>query len=98
LPSTIEAVQRAYAGRGLVVLAVNLGEERDRVAAWAERQGVTSKILLDATGDAARDYGIDYTPTVFLVGRDGRLVGRAVGNRDWVGDKGRALLERLLGP
>ncbi len=32
------------------------------------------------------------TPTVFLVGRDGRLLGKARGTRPWTSDRGRAVL------
>ncbi len=98
LPSTIEDVQREYRGRGLAVLAVNLGEDPRAVAAWVTQQGVTSTVLLDATLGVARAYRVEYTPTVFLVGRNGKFVGRAIGNKPWLGDKGRALFRLLLGP
>ena len=35
---------------------------------------------------------------VFVVGRDGRLIAHAIGNRDWTAPEGRALLEALLVP
>ena len=97
MPSTIEDVQREYRGRGLAVLAVNLGEDPKAVAAWVTQQGVTSTVLLDTTLDVARAYRLEYTPTVFLVGRNGKLVGRAIGNKPWLGDTGRALFRLLLG-
>jgi hypothetical protein len=33
---------------------------------------------------------------VFLIGRNGRLVARAAGNREWEGPAGRALLDALV--
>lgn len=96
MPSTIERLHGAYAARGLSVVAINMGEERDRVARWVKDKGVTSRVLLDTDGSARRAYGVTGTPTVVLIGRDGRLVGRAVGPREWMGDKGRALFEALL--
>jgi len=53
-------------------------------------------VLLDATSAVAKSYGIAYTPTVFLVDRDGKLVGKCIGVRPWADDKGRALLRLLL--
>ena len=53
-------------------------------------------MLLEATGAVSKSYGIVYTPTVFLVDRDGKLVGKSIGVRPWTGDKGRALLRLLL--
>ncbi|PYM73436.1 MAG: hypothetical protein DME10_09865 [Candidatus Rokuibacteriota bacterium] len=96
MPSTIERVHRELRDQGLIVLAINLGEKRDLIAAWVKSHGVTSTVLLDATGEVAKNYGINYTPTVFLVDREGRLVGKAIGERQWTGEQGRALLRLLL--
>ena len=79
-----------------MVLAVNLGEKRDLVAAWVKSRGVTSTVLLDANREAEKSYQIAYTPTVFLVDRQGKLVGKAIGERQWTGEQGKALLRRLL--
>jgi hypothetical protein len=97
LPSTIERLHGTYGARGLSVLAINLGEDRARVARWVKEQRVTARVLLDPDGAARRLHRVTGTPTVVLIGRDGRLVGRAVGTRDWSGDKGRALFDALLG-
>ncbi|OGL15647.1 MAG: hypothetical protein A3F92_02525 [Candidatus Rokubacteria bacterium RIFCSPLOWO2_12_FULL_71_22] len=96
MPSTIERVHREFGPRGLTVLAVNLGEDRAEVSAWVRRRGVTSTVLLDERGDAARAYQVAFTPTVFLVSRDGRLVAKGTGTKAWTGPAGRALLEALI--
>jgi hypothetical protein len=98
LPSTIERLHEEFEGRGLAVLAVNIREPRDVVARWVRRSRVTVPILLDAAGKVTGPdaYHVRGTPTVVLVGRDGRMVGRAVANRNWTGDAGRALFEALL--
>ena len=98
MPSTIEQVHREFGGQGLVVLAINLGEAREHVAAWARSRNVTSTILLDSTGAVMESYRVAYTPTVFLVGKKGKLVGRAIGNKNWLSEKGRALFQALLAP
>ena len=96
MPSTIERVHRELEDQGLVVLAINLGEKRDLIAAWVKSRGVTSAVLLDVKGEVAKSYGIAYTPTVVLVDREGQLVGKAIGERQWMGEQGRALLRALL--
>jgi hypothetical protein len=98
LPSTIEQVHKEFNQQGLTVLAVNVQENRPRVANWVKEQNVTSLVLLDADGVAARLYGITGTPTVVLIGRQGELIGRAAGSRAWMGEKGRGLFEALLAP
>lgn len=85
-----------YGPRGLAVVAVNLGEPRDLVRRWVRENRVTARVLLDSAGAAAAAYRVVGTPTVVLIDRAGRLVGRAVGPREWTGEKGRAVLEALL--
>lgn len=96
MPSTIEQLHRELKDQGLTVLAINLGEPRDMLTAWVTSRNVTSTVLLEATGGVARSYGVAHTPTVFIVDRQGRLVGKAIGTRQWTGDRGRALLRLLL--
>jgi len=96
LPSTIERVHQELRGQGLVVLAINLSEKRDVVAAFVKGRGVTTTVLLDANKEAEKSYQIAYTPTVFLVDRQGKLIGKAIGERQWAGGQGLALLRRLL--
>jgi hypothetical protein len=92
----MERVHQEFRDQGLVVLAINLGEDRRMLATWVKSRNVTSTVLHLESGALGRSYGITATPTVFLVDRSGRLVGKAIGNRPWSGDKGRALLRALL--
>ena len=80
-----------------MVLAVNIDESRDDVAAWVKIHGVTFPVLLDPFGTLTKAYGVTVTPTVFLVDRDGLLVAKALGTRPWTDAKGRALLGNLVG-
>ena len=45
-----------------------------------------------------RDYEVTATPTVFVLSKEGKLVGKALGNKAWTSERGRALLTRLIGP
>jgi hypothetical protein len=96
LPSTIEQLYREYRPRGLAVLAVNMEESPEAVAAWVRSRRVSMDVLLDPPGVASRAWAITATPTTFLVGRDGRLLARAVGTRPWTEPEGRAVIEALL--
>jgi thiol-disulfide isomerase/thioredoxin len=92
----MEQVNNEYGPRGLAILAVNIQEGRQTAARFAREKKVTSRVLLDLDGSVTVAYRVTGTPTVVLVGRDGRLVGRAVGPRPWTSEAGRALLEALL--
>src|SRR5437773_2171614 len=64
--------------------------------AGAER-GYTAPVLLAESGDTTgRMYGVWGPPTVYLLDRQGRLVGRAAGPRAWESPAARALIEALL--
>jgi peroxiredoxin len=88
-------VHREYKDRGLTILAIDMKEPKDTVAAWAHKHGVTFDVLLDP-GTTARAYQVTLTPTVYLIGRDGRLLAKAIGTKRWMGSKGRALLDAML--
>lgn len=96
MPSTIEQLHREYRARGLAVLAVNMEESPEAVAAWVRSRRVSMDVLLDPPGVASRAWAITATPTTFLVDRGGRVVARAVGTRPWTEPEGRAVIEALL--
>ena len=96
MPSTIEQLHREYSGRGLAVVAVNIEEPADAVAAWVRSKRITMVVGLDPSGVASRDWAITATPSAFLVDRDGRVAARAVGTRPWTEPEGRAVIEALL--
>ena len=94
----MEQVHQEFDQKGLTVLAVNMQENRNQVAHWVKEKNVTSLVLLDADGAVTRLYQVTSAPTVVLIGRQGELIGRAVGSREWIGEKGRRLFEALLSP
>ena len=77
---------------------MNIQESRETVAAWAKEKRLSVTVVLDPSGSLTRAYGVAVTPTVFLVGRDGKLAAKGFGTKPWTSASGRALLEALLGP
>ena len=68
----LEEAARARAA-DLVVLGVNLGEKREKVAAYVRDAAITFPILLDARGKVASAYGVLALPITIILGRDGRI-------------------------
>jgi peroxiredoxin len=95
LPS-INALHREYQARGLTVLLVNLREDPAKVARAMKDRGYVAPALLDRDGEVADAYEVTGTPTTYVVGRDGRVLGRAIGPRPWTEAPGRAFLQALL--
>jgi hypothetical protein len=96
LPS-VNALHRELRDQGLEVLLINFRESPDRVRRVAKERGYTAPVLLDTSGDVTgRVYGVWGPPTIYLVDRAGRLVGRAVGRRNWSAPPARTLMQELL--
>ncbi len=79
------------------MLLVSFREEPTLVRRTVKERGYVAPVLLDASGDVTgRLYGVWGPPTSYLVDRQGRLVARLVGARDWSSPAARRLLEATL--
>jgi hypothetical protein len=92
----MERLLRELGPQGLSVVLVNLGEDPQTVRQAARARGYRAPVLLDRTGEVGNLYGVNATPTTFVIGRDGRVLGRAIGPRPWTEPPGRALLDAVL--
>jgi hypothetical protein len=96
LPS-VNALYREFRGQGLEVLLIDFRESPDHVRGVVKERGYVAPVLLDESGDVTgRVYGVWGPPTVYLIDRAGRLIGRALGRRDWSTPAARALIHNLL--
>ncbi len=66
-----------------VMLAVDIGESRSKVKAFAKKNKYTFPILLDHNGKVAKKYGVRGIPATFFVDKKGKVVGKVVGSRHW---------------
>ena len=89
-------MHQEFKDRGLATYAINIEESRTTVANFLRKHTMTVPILLDPDGETSAAYHITATPTVFLIGRDGKLVAKAIGTKTWTSTEGRALLTRLV--
>lgn len=96
MPS-VDALYREFKDQGLEVLLISFRESPAEVGRVVLERGYVAPVLLDQSGDVTgRLYGVFGPPTVYLVDRGGRLVGRAVGPRDWSTPAARTLVRELL--
>ena len=91
-----EQLHQTFAEQGLTVLGVNYREATTRIDWFANKLGLTFPLVLDPQGEIAAAYGVIGLPSTFVVGRNGRPVGLAVGPRAWDGAAARAIIEALL--
>ncbi len=92
----MDGLHEELAREGLTVLLVNIAEERATVAQATSAHRYSAPVLLDPNGKTTESYRVVGTPTVFIIGRDGMILGSAVGPGPWAEPAGRALLEALL--
>ncbi len=86
-----------FKGKGLQVVLVNFQESADTVRKAAQDRGYVAPVLVDGSGDVTgRVYGVWGPPTSYLVDRQGRLVGRIQGARDWTTPVARNLIKSLV--
>jgi hypothetical protein len=96
LPS-VNALYREFRSQGLEVLLIDFRESPDRVRRVVKERGYIAPVLLDESGDVTgRVYGVWGPPTIYLIDRAGRLVGRAIGRRDWSTPVAKNFVRELL--
>jgi peroxiredoxin len=75
---------------------VNLKESPDQVKAFFDQHRLSFTTLLDESGSVFRDYQVMGLPTTYLIDREGMLLARGVGGRDWTRTEGKDLIRALL--
>jgi peroxiredoxin len=68
-----------YRDKGLEILAVNLGQQKESVKAFAAELGVSYPILIDAEQKCAGLYGVTDVPRTYVIDRSGVIRYRIFG-------------------
>ena len=92
----LEQLHQTFQQQDLVILAINLKEGAEQVKAFFQKRTLSFPALLDQNGAVFRDYSVAGMPTTYLIGRDGRLLARSVGGRDWTRAEAQALIRDLV--
>ncbi len=94
MPS-MEKLHQKFKDKDFVMVAINLQESASRVKQFYKEHKLTFTTLLDTTGDVGAGLGIRSIPTTFILDKNGRIIGKALGPREWEGKKSIALFEYL---
>jgi len=93
----VESLWRTYRNRGFVVLGVNVDRgNRTGVADFVRSLHISFPVLLDPEGEVRNRYEVRALPTSYLIGRDGKIIGRIIGERDWSSPKAQAMMTVLI--
>jgi thiol-disulfide isomerase/thioredoxin len=94
----LERLHQRYQAEDLAILSIDLKEGADLVKAFFQKHGLSFPALLDQNGSVFRDYLVAGMPTTYLIGRDGTLLARGVGGRDWTRAEALQLIQELIKP
>ena len=75
----LEKLFEEYKDRGLVILGVNAGEERETVEAFLKNTPLGYPAVLSGESGILEAYQVTSYPTFVLIGRDGIIVAHEVG-------------------
>jgi peroxiredoxin len=93
---TIEQLRAAFAGRPLVVLAVQMGGSARMARDTAEKLSLRFPMLLDRNSAVSKAWGVNLLPASFLIAPDGAVAFTHYGELDWSEAEARRRIERLL--
>ncbi len=96
---TLQTLSRAYTKKGLVVVGVNVDSDRPETSpavAFLKKLKVTFPNVFDHKKQAAKKYAVHGLPVTYMINREGRIMKRVFGDRDWMSPKVRAEVESLL--
>jgi len=82
MPS-MERMWQKIKGKGVQVLAVNVGEDADTIFEFRGSYPVSFPLLMDKDGSVVKDYPVTGLPTTYIVDPQGKVIFRAVGSREW---------------
>jgi peroxiredoxin len=92
----MERLYRRLQGSGFEVLAISVDEDADQVRRFRERLGLSFPILWDPEREVSGTYQTFRYPESLLVGPDGVVVERYVGEKEWDAEAYVDRIRRLL--
>ncbi len=86
----IEKVYNKYKDKGLFILAVNIGQERDAVIKFANEIKISYPVLLDPGTVVTKHYGVTGLPITFIIDRN------SIMRQKILGEVGQTVFDELV--
>jgi thiol-disulfide isomerase/thioredoxin len=95
MPS-MQALRERLAGKPFEVLAVNLMESEEKIAAFREAELIDLPVLMDRDGAAAKRWKVRMLPISFVIDRRGAIRYQLLGEANWTSRDISSAIERLI--
>jgi thiol-disulfide isomerase/thioredoxin len=95
MPS-IQRLRDRLGDKRFAVLLVNVDEPEARVRRYVDEVRLDLPIVLDPGKRVTSRWGVKTLPATFLLGPDGRVRYRLIGDMDWNSEPAVAVIDRLL--
>ncbi len=96
MPS-MQTLYEQMEGRPFTMLAVNLQEEKETVEQFITEKGYTFPVLLDTSAEVGGAmYGVQSIPTTYIISKEGEILARLVGTREWDTEQIRNIFKEML--
>jgi peroxiredoxin len=92
----MQRLQDSFSDKDFALIAITTDQQRESINGFAKSLGLSFPLLLDQSQDVSTAFGVRGLPTTVIIDRQGHLVGRAIGPRQWDGPQATALLKDLL--
>ena len=94
MPS-MEKLHQQFKNTDFAMMTINLQESVSRVKEFFKEFKLTFTALMDTGGDVGVMFSINQIPTTYILDKKGRIIGKALGPREWDSPKSIALFEHL---
>jgi peroxiredoxin len=94
---SIERLNQKFKGKDFIFLTISVDfEGRKPVKEFINKKNYTFIVLLDPKYEVLDLYRVQRIPTTFVIDKTGKIMGQAIGPRDWNSQEAILLLESLL--
>ena len=95
MPS-MEKLHQQFKNQDFAMIAINMQESATQVKSFFEKLQLSFTALLDFSGEVAAGLAVNALPTTYFLDKEGRIIGMALGPREWDNQASIALFEFLI--
>ena len=95
MPS-MQKLHRRFKDKNFVMVAINSQETDAQVKSFFDKYKLSFTALLDSSAEVGAWFDVNAFPTTFVLDKQGRIIGRALGPREWDSQASVALFDYLI--